>query len=77
MEEETGVAAPKGEFGRNLFGWAVTALALYGLMLGIGALLFHQWKLAIVYLIVAAVAGFFLKRMLSKSAFAGLEDNKI
>ena len=74
VEKSTGLPAPKGEFFRNFSGWIVTTLALYGLMLGIGALLFHQWITAAICLAIAAITGFMLTRMLTGSQFATVQD---
>jgi len=66
VEQETGIPAPRGELVRNLRGWLITVLALYGVMLGIGALLFHQWRSAAVYLAIGAVCGISIHRMFSR-----------
>ena len=74
VEKLSGIPSPKGEFLTNLKGWFVTVICLYGLMLGIGSLLFHQWVPAIAYLIAAAVSGYFLINMMKRQAFSGLSD---
>lgn len=62
---------PTREFSRNLYGWGITVPTLYGLLLGIDCLLFHQWAGAVIYLLLAATAGYALKRLLSTSAMIG------
>ncbi len=76
VERETGVESPKGEFGRNLFGWFITVLTLYGMMLGTGSLLFHRWWAGAGFLLVAVIAGCFLLKILRGNGFSGLSENK-
>ncbi|MCH2206876.1 MAG: Na+:solute symporter [Lentisphaerales bacterium] len=74
VEKLTGVPSPKGEFATNFKGWFVTVICLYGLMLGIGSLLFHQWTPALGYLAAASISGYFLIGMMKRQAFSGLAD---
>jgi SSS family solute:Na+ symporter len=66
VERQTGQSAPRGEFIRNFIGWVVTSLTIYGLMLGIGSIIFHDFSAGIAFLAVAAISGYTLKRIFSK-----------
>jgi SSS family solute:Na+ symporter len=57
-----GIEPARGELGRSTAAWLVSIIWLYSSLLGIGALLFHQWLVGSALLGVALVAGFFLLR---------------
>jgi SSS family solute:Na+ symporter len=75
VETITGTPSPKGEFGQNLRAWFFTVLTLYSVMLGVGCLLFHQWKLAGGYVMSALVCGFVLSKCMRKSVFIESEQD--
>jgi SSS family solute:Na+ symporter len=61
VEDETGVPAEQGELFQNFVMWASAIALLYGCLLGIGKLLFHQWATGAIWLVVAAI-GFVILR---------------
>jgi len=58
-----------GELGRSALAWVTCVLCILSTTLGIGKLLFQQWRTALVYLCVAAAAGCALKTFISKMSF--------
>ena len=58
----------------NLIGWFVTTLALYGILLGSGCLIFHQWLRGTIYIIVGIVAGYFTWKIMSGGLLSSLND---
>jgi SSS family solute:Na+ symporter len=74
VEQETGIKAPRGEFKANLIGWVVTSLALYGVLLGMGSVIFMQWKQAAVYLPIGIVCSWFTWKIMSGETFASLNE---
>jgi Na+/proline symporter len=64
VELETRLPMAGGEFRLNLTCWVVTCGSLYGLLIGLGSLLFHQWNAALFWLMVAAACSFLLVRLL-------------
>jgi SSS family solute:Na+ symporter len=72
VERETGCPSPAGELKMNLIGWLVTSLALYGVLLGTGSIIFHQWKQAVLYLPIGIVASWFTWKIMSGKTFSSL-----
>jgi SSS family solute:Na+ symporter len=68
---ETGVEPIKGELLINTTAWLSCTILLFSLLFGIGKLLFHQWIPGVLYLTLALVSGFYLKRRMSCIRFLG------
>ncbi len=69
VAEETGVEPIRGELLDSTVAWLSCTLLLFGLLLGIGKLLFHQWAAGSAYVLVAALSGCVLKRQMGKIRF--------
>ena len=72
IERETGLPSPEGEFKMNLIGWDVTSLALFGVLLGTGSLIFQQWTQAIIYLPIGIICSFFTWKIMSSAVFSSI-----
>ena len=57
------------DFGQSVIGWLSCVVFLYSLMIGIGKLIFQQWSLGIVCLIVAGIAGYVVKAVMVRMKF--------
>ncbi len=75
VEEITGEPAPKGEFKMNLLGWLVTTGALYGILMGTGALIFHQWTFGAACLAVGLVCSLLTWKIMTSGFFASIEES--
>jgi SSS family solute:Na+ symporter len=69
VRQLTGIEPIAGEFKQSCVGWLSCTVFILGLMLSIGRFLFHQWLLGVVYLLISLIAGFVLKRVLSRIKF--------
>lgn len=70
LEQLTGVVGDNERFKKSFIGWLLGCCLLYGALLGIGKLIFSQWLTGAVCLIVAAGAGYILKRKILKGIFS-------
>ena len=66
VARETGIPSQPGELRRAATGWIASLLLLFGLLLGIGSLIFHNWTAAIVCGALAAAGGLVLQRELRR-----------
>jgi SSS family solute:Na+ symporter len=71
ISRETGIQPIRGELLNSTLAWLLCTLFLFGLLLGIGKLLFHQWLAGAVWLLLAAVAGWGLSSRMKKVSFMG------
>jgi hypothetical protein len=71
VEQLTGIKAPKGEFMMNMLGWAVTAIALYGVLLGTGCILFHQWLKAAAFMPIGILFSWFTWKIMTGNILTG------
>jgi SSS family solute:Na+ symporter len=70
LRQLTGIEPFAGEFRQNLIGWVSCSFFLLSILLSIGKFLFHEWSWAVFYLVLAAVSGYILKKVLSKIRFS-------
>jgi hypothetical protein len=68
---ETGVQPIRGELRASTFAWLSCVCLLFGLLLGIGKLLFHEWVAGAAWLALATAGGYALSRQMKKSALMG------
>jgi SSS family solute:Na+ symporter len=64
-----GVEPDAGEFTRSLVGWLSCVVFLFSVVLGIGKFLFHLWLPGSIYIGVAIVTGYILKKTIAKIRF--------
>jgi hypothetical protein len=74
VEQSTGLPAPKGEFMMNMLGWAVTAIALYGILLGTGCILFHQWLKAAFFMPAGIIFGWFTWKIMTGNILSEIDS---
>lgn len=74
IEEETGLESPKNEFANNLKAWLAAVLALYGIMLGIGSIIFLQWTQAAIYLPIGIIASIITWKIMSGESFDQIKE---
>jgi SSS family solute:Na+ symporter len=58
-----------GEFGQNLLGWLSCVVFIFAFMIMVGKLILQEFKAGFVYLLVAAVGGYMLRRVVRKMRF--------
>jgi SSS family solute:Na+ symporter len=77
IERETGLPAPKGEFMTNIAGWIVTVIALYGILLGTGCIIFQQWIKAAIFMPTGLFFGWITWKIMTGGMLSkiGGEDN--
>lgn len=65
---EAGLSAShaQGRLSLQLVNWILGCALIYGSLFGIGKLIFKEWTLGFVYLLVAIVAGVLISRNLSR-----------
>jgi len=73
IAQETGHRPMAGELLRAATAWAGSLMLLFGLLLGIGSLIFHEWSAAAAYGVPVAVGALLLRRELRRlrPTFAG------
>jgi SSS family solute:Na+ symporter len=69
LRDTAGVGPYPDELKQSVMGWLSCIVFLYSLMIGIGKLLFHQWIAAFMCMVLAAISGLILKKILSKMRF--------
>jgi SSS family solute:Na+ symporter len=69
IEKQTGISGETKRFWRSFQGWLLSCLMLYGALLGIGKLLFHQWFEGALYLLLSILSAYFLQRGILKRVF--------
>ncbi|HKG77821.1 MAG TPA: hypothetical protein VKA78_00350, partial [Pyrinomonadaceae bacterium] len=60
----------QGRLYLQLVNWILGCALIYGSLFGIGKLIFKEWTLGLVYLLVAIVAGVLISRNLSRGEMA-------
>jgi SSS family solute:Na+ symporter len=70
----TGVFSPRGEFKNNLKAWLCSVGALYGIMLGIGSIIFQQWNQALIYMPIGLIGAYFTWKIMSSSSFDSMRE---
>ncbi len=59
----------QGRLSLHLVNWVLGCALIYGSLFGIGKLIFKEWALGAVYLLIAIVAGVLISRNLSRAEF--------
>jgi len=60
----------RGRLSLQIFNWILGVALIYGSLFGIGKLIFKEWGAALLYLLVAIVAGVLISRNLSRGEMA-------
>jgi hypothetical protein len=76
VQDMTGVKAPEGEFKMNFIGWIVTSIALYGILLGTGSLIFKQYTQFFIYFPAGVVACCFTWKIMTGKTFSSIKDEE-
>ena len=71
VARQTSLPAVRDELARATIGWVASLLLLFGLLLGIGSLIFHEWLWAGLYVALAVGGGFVLRRELRRIRLLG------
>src|SRR6185437_8750462 len=69
---EAGLAAEhaKGNLSLQFLNWILGVALIYGSLFGIGKLIFKEWGLGLLYLLIAIMAGVLISRNLSRGEMA-------
>jgi SSS family solute:Na+ symporter len=69
VADETGVKPIEGELRDATICWVSCTVLIFGLLVGVGKLLMHQWSHALICVVLASIGGYVLKRTMSRISF--------